>query len=137
MEFLQQNILWVAVALLSGLSLLWSLLRSSGGAGVSPVEATLLMNREDAVVLDIRAAEEYAAGHLPEARHIPLAKMTERLGELEKFKPRPVIVCCATGARSGSACRQLRAAGFARVHNLAGGIEAWRAANLPLKKGDR
>ena len=137
MEFLQQNILLVAIALVSGLALLWPLLRSGGAKGVSPGEATMLMNREDAVVLDVREAEEFAAGHLPEARNIPATKIKERLGEIEKFKERPLIVCCASGARSASVCSQLRRAGFARLHNLAGGVEAWQAASLPLKKGTR
>lgn len=139
MEFLQQghNLLLAAVALASGIALIWPLLRPSGAKNVSPTEATMLMNREDAIVLDVRGNEEFAAGHLPEARNIPADKLKERLGELEKFKESPLIVCCASGARSSSTCAQLRAAGFTRLHNLAGGIDAWRAASLPLKKGAR
>ncbi len=135
MEFLQQNILLVGIAALSGLALLWPVLRPTGAKGISPVEATMLMNREDAVVLDVRESEDFAAGHLPEARNIPAGNLKERLVELEKFKERPLILCCATGGRSASVCAQLHAAGFSRLHNLAGGIEAWRSASLPLRKG--
>ena len=139
MEFLQQghNILLVAVALASAIALLWPMLRPSGSKAVSPTEATMLINREDAVIVDIRESEEFATGHLPEARNFPAKALKERLAELEKFKERPLIVCCATGMRSASACGQLKAAGFSRLHNLAGGIDAWRAASLPLKKGTR
>lgn len=139
MEFLQQghNLLLVAVALASGMALLWPFVRPTGAKSVSPSEATMLINREDAIILDVRQGEEFAAGHLPEARNIPADKLKERLAELDKFKELPLIVCCASGSRSASVCAQLRAAGFARLHNLSGGIEAWRTASLPLKKGTR
>jgi len=139
MEFFLQghNILLLAAALASAIALIWPFLRPSGATAVSPSEATMLINREDAVVLDVREAAEFTAGHLPEARNVPAAKIQERMAELHKFKERPIIVCCASGGRSAAACAPLRAAGFSRLYNLSGGIEAWRAASLPLKKGAR
>ncbi|MGE5385675.1 MAG: rhodanese-like domain-containing protein [Betaproteobacteria bacterium] len=137
MEFLQQNILLIAVAIVSGIGLVWPVLRPSGAKTVSPTEATMLINREDAMILDVRETEEYAKGHLLEARNIPAAKLKDRIGELDKFKERPIIVCCATGVRSASACGELKKLGFTRLHNLAGGTEAWKTAGLPLKKGMR
>jgi rhodanese-related sulfurtransferase len=130
MEFVQQNIMWVLAAAVSGGMLLFSFLRP-GGKGVSVTEATLLINREDAVVVDVRETSEWSTGHIPNARHIALGQLNQRIGELEKVKSKPVIVCCASGNRSSSACGTLRKAGFERVFNLSGGIRAWSDAGLP------
>lgn len=137
MEFINQNILLVSIVVVSGLGLAWQMLARSAGQSVNPGEATLLINREDARVLDVREADEYAAGHLPDAIHIPLGKLAERIGELDKFKAQPLIVCCATGMRSGKACAELKKAGFARLCNLNGGVDAWVGAGYPIKKGSR
>ena len=133
MEFVQNNLMWIGLAAVSGTMLLWQLF-SGGGAGVSPMQATLMINREDAVVLDVREIAEFAQGHIPNSRHIPLAALEKRLSELEKFKERAIIVNCASGNRSGSACGTLRKHGFAKVFNLAGGISAWDQAGLPVTK---
>jgi rhodanese-related sulfurtransferase len=103
-----------------------------GVAGVSVAEATLLLNREEAMVLDVRETHEWSAGHIPNARHIALAQLDKRFSEIDKFKERPIIVCCASGNRSSSACGALKRAGFLRVYNLAGGIGAWTEAGLPV-----
>ena len=103
-----------------------------GAASLTPAEATLLMNREDALVLDVREFGEWGTGHITGARHITLAQLEKRLSELEKFKDKPVIVVCATGNRSSSACGQLKKHGFNKVFNLGGGVSSWRDANLPL-----
>lgn len=136
MEFITQNILLISLVIISGAGLIWPLL-NRGANEVNPAEATLLINREDAHVIDVREADEFAKGHLPEARHLPLAKLAERVGEIEKFKGKPVIVCCASGMRSSRACGQLGKLGFTNVHNLAGGIDAWVGAGYPIKKGTR
>ncbi|MBK1681213.1 rhodanese-like domain-containing protein [Rhodocyclus tenuis] len=138
MEFIQQNILLVAVAVTSGVMLLASFIRRPGsGKSVTPTQATLLINREDALTIDVREPNEYAAGHLPDSRNIPAAKLAERIGELEKFKERALIVVCQSGARSASASAQLGKAGFTQVHNLEGGIAKWVEAGLPIKKGGK
>ena len=130
-EFVQGNIAWIMLAVVSGGMLLWQTIRA-GGANISVTEATLLLNREDAIVVDVRETHEWSAGHIPDAHHIALAQVDKRLSELEKFKTRPLIVCCASGNRSSSACRALKKAGFERVFNLAGGIGAWTEAGLPV-----
>lgn len=132
MEFVQQNIMWVGLAIVSGTMLLWPLLTGGGAQGVSPAEATLKMNREDAVIVDVRETGEWSSGHIAGARHIALGQFDKRLSELDKFKSRPIIVCCASGNRSSSACKQLKKAGFEKVYNLNGGISAWLEANLPV-----
>ncbi len=137
MDFIYQNILLIALVVVSGVALILPMLMGSGANDVNPAAATLLINREDAQVIDVREAEEFAAGHLPDARNVPLAKLADRIGEIERFKDRPVIVCCASGVRAGKACGQLGKLGFAKVHNLSGGIDAWVAAGYPVKKGTR
>ena len=136
MEFLQQNWYWALLAAVSG-SLLITTSLQRGGQGISPAQATQLMNREDALVIDVRDAGEFAAGHVPNARHIPLADLEKRLGELESFKDKPVIVNCQSGGRSVNACAVLAKAGFTRVHNLDGGIQAWEQANMPLGRSGK
>jgi rhodanese-related sulfurtransferase len=121
----------------SAIALIWPLFMGAGGNAVSPAEATLLINREDACIIDVRDASEYTSGHMPEAHHAPLAKLDEQLADFEKFKDKPLIVCCATGMRSGRACRTFTKQGFTKVHNLAGGMDAWVGAGYPIKKGGR
>lgn len=135
-EFLLNNIALVALFLASGALLLWpELSRFAGGANsVGTLEATRLMNQPGALVLDVREDAEFAAGHLPRARHIPLGQLSGRLGEIAKFKEKPVIVTCRSGARSGSACRTLKNAGFTQVFNLKGGVGAWSQASLPVER---
>lgn len=137
MEFINQNVLLISLVVVSGLSLLWPAFARSSGNGVNPGEATLLINREDAHIVDVREPDEYATGHLPDARNIPVAKLAERIGELEKFKDKPIIVCCASGMRSNKACAELKKQGFEKLFNLNGGIDAWVGAGYPVKKGSK
>lgn len=131
MDFVQQNLTWVMLALVSGGMLLFQTLRG-GGAGISVADATLKINREDAVVLDVRETHEWDKGHIANARHIAMGQIDKRLHEIEKFKSRPVIVVCASGNRSSFACGTLKRAGFEQVFNLSGGIGAWSDAGLPV-----
>ncbi|KXB31943.1 sulfurtransferase [Dechloromonas denitrificans] len=137
MEFINQNILLISIVVISGLGLLWPMFARSGKNEVNPAEATQLINREDAHIVDVREADEFAAGHLPEARNIPLAKLADRVSEIEKFKDKPLIVCCAAGMRSAKGCGELGKLGFSRVYSLAGGVDAWVGAGYPVKKGTR
>lgn len=134
-QFLQQNWMLVSVALASGVMLAWTFVgpKLSGIEQADTLAATRLYN-DDALVLDVREDKEWAEGHIPRAKHIPLGKLGERLDDLEKFKDKPVLVNCRSGMRSASACKQLKKAGFTTVYNLAGGIIAWEKANLPLTK---
>ncbi len=132
MDFLQQNIIWVTIAVTSGALLLWPMINGSSASGVTPAEATLLMNRQDAIVVDIRETSDWDTGHIAGAKHIALAQFDKRLSEIEKYKSRPVIVCCASGNRSTGACAQLKKAGFEKPMNLTGGLGAWSSAGLPL-----
>lgn len=132
MDFIQQNLMLVILVVTSGAMLLFNLMQGGGGAQVTTGEATKLINREDAEVLDVREPLDFAAGHVSGARNIPLAKLSERASELEKFKTVPLIVCCETGLRSNRAVKELKKLGFERVFSLDGGIAAWNKAGLPL-----
>lgn len=134
MEFFKENALLIALAIGSGLMLMLSGFRKSGAANVSAAEAVGLINRSHALVLDVRELSEFADGHILDAKHIPLAALSQRLYELAKYKDKPILVNCQRGARSAKACEILRKAEFTQVHNLQGGIEAWLAAKLPVVK---
>jgi rhodanese-related sulfurtransferase len=134
-EFISKNIFLVMIAAVSGGMLLWPLLRKgAGGPWVNTLQATQMMNREDAVVVDVRPAAEFARGHILGARSIPLAELEKRAGDLGKYKAKPVIVYCNAGNSSAAGVAQLRRNGFANVVNLAGGYAAWQQAGLPVEK---
>jgi rhodanese-related sulfurtransferase len=132
-KFIIDHIFIVAIAVVSGVALLWPALRQ-GGRRATPLQVTQLINRGKTTVLDVRSAEEFAGGHLRDAKNIPLADLATRIGELDKSKNRTVVVVCQTGARSDKAAKQLAAAGFEDVWSLDGGVAAWQAAGLPLAK---
>jgi len=134
-DFVQNNILLIALAFVSGAMLLWPLVRrSAGGPWVTTLQATQMINREDALVLDVRPVAEFARGHILGAKNVPLEEIARRAEEFQKHKSRPVIVHCENGNRSGNAVSALRQRGFEKVHNLAGGFAAWQQAGLPVQK---
>lgn len=122
-------ILVTAFCAVAGL-LIANLLSSAGG--VSPLEAVNLINRENAVVIDIRPASEFSAGHITSAINVPQTELAAARERLERYKSQAVLVCCASGSGAAAAVRQLRAWGLSEAKPLAGGINAWKAANLPL-----
>jgi len=97
-------------------------------------EAVLLLNKNDTQVLDVREDKEIQSGAIQGARHITLRDLPAQLGSIAKDKNTPVLVYCRSGSRSGHACQLLTKAGYQDVYNLAGGILAWEAANLPTTK---
>jgi rhodanese-related sulfurtransferase len=105
----------------------------SGGQAVGPTEAVRLMN-QGAVLVDVRTQAEYDAGHILDSRHVPQEQVAQAAETLKRYKDKVVIACCESGMRSGAAARVLKAQGFANVVNLRGGLQAWRAENLPLVK---
>jgi rhodanese-related sulfurtransferase len=134
--FTSNNIILVAAIILVSLMLIHSLVgeKLRGYSSVSPVQSTQMINREDAVILDVRESNEYSTGHIINSVHIPLSNLKNRLSDLEKHKIKQVIVACRSGHRSSQACVTLKKAGFEHVFNLSGGVMAWESANLPLIK---
>ena len=106
-----------------------------GGRGVSPQELVNLVNKEGAVILDVRDSKEFAAGHIVDAVNVPHTSLESRLPELEKYKEKPVTIVCKMGQHAGTAGAMLRKAGFASVSRLSGGMTEWRNQNLPVVKG--
>jgi rhodanese-related sulfurtransferase len=103
---------------------------------VSPNDAIQLSNG-GALLLDVREAGEYEAGHIIDARHIPAAQVGAQADSLKKYREKPVVVYCDSGFASAGAARALRAAGFSKVVTLRGGLQNWRQENLPLVKGKK
>lgn len=136
MEFIKSNALLIGLAVGSAVMLLMPMFkRSAGGVpSLSAAEAVTLINRNNAVVLDVRDDAEFATGHIADAIHIPVSALESRISELKKYKSKPVLVNCQRGARSAKACEILRKAEFSQVHNLQGGLDAWQQAKLPLVK---
>ena len=138
MDFIRNNLLLIAVAVVSGTMLIWPFVRrTTGGPWVSTSQATHLMNREDALVVDVREPGEYGAGHILGAKNVPLAQIDSRIQsghELGKRKDKPVILYCDSGDRASKAVAALKKQGFSRVANLSGGLPAWQQAGLPVEK---
>jgi rhodanese-related sulfurtransferase len=132
-KFILDHIITVAIVLLSGGALLFPALIPRGRRATA-LQATQLINRGKTTIVDVRTPEEFATGHLRDAKNIPLADLSKRIGELDKSKTKTVVVVCQTGARSDKAVRQLTAAGFDDAYSLEGGLAAWQAANLPITK---
>jgi rhodanese-related sulfurtransferase len=136
-EFVKNNAIYIGLALGSGVALLWPLLSRGSASGVpniSATEAVLMMNRDKPLILDVRDAEEFAAGHIQGAKHIPVAELAARIKEIEKYKEKSVLVHCQRGMRARTACVILQAQQFTKLRNLEGGLESWTKANLPLVK---
>ncbi|MGB1883026.1 MAG: rhodanese-like domain-containing protein [Gammaproteobacteria bacterium] len=134
MEQLSEFIInhWILVTAFSAaLGLLIANLMSAAG-GVSVQEAVALINRDNAVVVDIRPAAEFEQGHIIEAINIPQSELDDGLKKLRKHESQPILVCCSTGTSSGAAVRTLRTTGFDGAKSIKGGISSWRQENLPL-----
>ena len=140
MKFILDNWYLFVVAIVSGGLLLWQTFGkgASGGARVSTADAVLLINREKAVLIDVSEPAEFAAGHAAGSRSVPLANLqatnNNLPSELPKNKALPLVVVCSNGSRSMRAVATLKSLGFENTKALAGGLAAWREANLPVEK---
>jgi rhodanese-related sulfurtransferase len=137
MNFLTQidNLALIALLAVSGTALFLPTLSTLiGGKGLSPTEATILINRRKAAVLDLRELEAYKAGHLPGAKHIDAAGLTAAIEKLKLDKNNPLILVCETGVQSRKAISEVKKLGFIEVASLDGGVQVWKAAALPLVK---
>jgi rhodanese-related sulfurtransferase len=133
-NFILDHLLTVAIAVISGGALLWPALVPRGRQA-TPLQATQMINRgKSTAVIDVRSADEFAAGHLRDAKSMPLADLANRIGELDKNRVKTVILVCQSGARANKAAHQLKSAGFEDIYTLEGGIAAWSAAGLPVTK---
>jgi len=124
---------WLALAVLIIHGAIKSKL--SNVTGINPQEATLLMNKQNAVVVDIRTEDEFKKGRILKAKNITVSQIDEgKISSIEKYKQTPIIVVCASGTRSSGASDKLMKAGFEQVYNLTSGMAGWETANLPTTK---
>lgn len=131
-EFLSRH--WIAASafiLVVG-ALIVDFWRGTARNGLSPRQLVKIINDNSAVTLDIRGTSDYDRGHIIDAINIPQPELAKRLAELEKFRERPIVICCHAGDKAAPASKLLTQAGFAKVFLLQGGITAWRQDNLPL-----
>ena len=127
------NLILAAFAIVSGSLLAWpKLIGGASASGIGTLEVTQLINGKNALVLDIREPAEFSSGSITGARNIPASAVADRVGEIGKYKAKPVIVVCQSGQRSAKVAAQLKKDGFGEVYNLSGGLAAWQQAGLPL-----
>lgn len=134
MKFIIDNWYLIAIAAASGGLLLWPVLQGATLAGIAPTAAIQLINREKAVVVDVCEVEEFAQGHIVGSKNIPLGELEAKLAQAVKNKALPLVLVCQTGARSGRAVAMAKKLGYEQAQSLAGGLKAWKAANLPVEK---
>ena len=135
MKFLIDNWMLISIAITSGGMLVWPLIAGGMNAGaLNASGAVQLINREKAVVVDVCEPAEFAAGHVTGARNIPLGDLEAKLSGQVKNKALPLILVCASGARSGRAVAIAKKLGYEQAQSLGGGLKAWKDANLPLEK---
>jgi rhodanese-related sulfurtransferase len=131
-EFATNHLYLFAALILVTILLVQNLLSGMDKSAIDPLTATELINREDAVVVDVRPMNDFSSGHIIHAINIPMNGFKNQLNRLEKYKQKPIIMACRSGAQSATATKLLRKAGFEKVYNLRGGILAWQNANLPI-----
>ena len=134
MKFIIDNWMLITIALASGTMLLWPVVQGATGGGLVPAAAVQLINREKAVIVDVCETGEFTAGHVAGAKNVPLGELESRLAVVVKNKTVPLILVCQSGARSGRAVAIAKKLGYDQAQSLAGGLSAWRAANLPVEK---
>jgi len=136
-DFISNNPMLSAAWGIIALLLIQSVVKSklSRVNNVNSQEATLLINKQNAVIVDIRSEEEFKQGHIVNAKNITVSQIQEgKLSAIEKYKQTPIVVVCATGTRSSGAGDKLVKAGFEQVNHLTAGMTGWSTANLPTTK---
>jgi rhodanese-related sulfurtransferase len=134
-SFFIENWILIAVAFSAGAMLVWPAVSAGGRAGsLDTAQTVQLMNRDKAVVVDVRDATEFAAGHVIGAKNLPLADLEAKLPGAVKNKASPLIFVCANGATANRGVVIAKKLGYENAHSLTGGMGAWRAASLPVEK---
>ncbi|MBL0162451.1 MAG: rhodanese-like domain-containing protein [Xanthomonadales bacterium] len=106
-----------------------------GYKALTPAGLTQLINRDNALLIDVSSIQDYEKGHVPGARHVAMSQFDPESKELAKAKALPVAVYCKSGQTAGVAAKRLKKAGFTDVYTLDGGLRTWVEAQLPLVKG--
>jgi rhodanese-related sulfurtransferase len=134
-SFFIDNWLLITIAIVSAAMLLWpTVSKGAYAGGLNPNEVVLLMNREKAVVIDVCEPNEYAAGHIKNAKNLPVSRLEAELTQTVKNKGLPLVLVCATGVRSNRAVAIAQKLGYEKAQSLSGGMGAWRETGLPIEK---
>lgn len=129
------NLILLVMFLLSGALLLGPNFRGFiNGQTLTPAAATLMINRQKAVVIDVRTAEEFASGHIAKSKNVLANQIPDALQGLKLDKSVPIILVCASGRRTVPLIGKMKKAGFTEVFSLDGGLRAWSDAGLLLVK---
>ena len=134
MKFIVDNWMLILIVLSSGGMLAWPMVRGANAGSLTAQGAVQLINRERAVVVDVREPEEFAAGHVTGAKNVPLGQLEQKLQAAVKNKSLPLLLVCATGARAQRAVATAKKLGYEQAQAVAGGLKSWKDANLPLEK---
>ena len=134
MKFVIDNWMIFTVAISSGAMLLWPMVQGAASGTLSAAGAVQLINREKAVIVDVREADEFAASHMGGARNIPLNTLEEKLPLSVKNKALPLVLVCDTGGRANRALAVAKKLGYEQAQVLGGGLKSWKEANLPIEK---
>ncbi|MDM0000370.1 rhodanese-like domain-containing protein [Variovorax sp. J22P240] len=134
MKFIIDNWMLILIALSSGGMLAWPMVRGANAGSLTAQGAVQLINRERAVVVDVREPEEFASGHVTGAKNVPLNQLEQKLAATVKNKSLPLLLVCATGARAQRAVATAKKLGYEQAQAVAGGLKSWKDANLPVEK---
>lgn len=134
MKFIVDNWMLILIALSSGGMLAWPMVRGANTGSLTAQGAVQLINRERAVVVDVREPEEFATGHVTGAKNVPLNQLEQKLPTAVKNKSLPLLLVCASGSRAQRAVATAKKLGYEQAQAVAGGLKSWKDANLPLEK---
>lgn len=130
-EFVTNHWILVTLFIVVSLALLTNIARSAGG--VTPNQAVNMMNKNNAVVIDVRPEKDFKKGHIIGSKNFPASRLPQMKGKLEKYKDSSVLVCCQSGNASADSAKKIRELGVVSAQTIKGGIFAWEQEGLPLE----
>ena len=132
MDFLFENIFLVGLIIISGVLLFFPKVLSRDNKVLGSKEVTLLINREPAMLVDVRSEADFKAGHITNAINIPLDQIEVQINKITSNSKKNIIVYCQKGVRSAQAFRLLNKLGLPKLYTIEGGLDAWLKNNLPI-----
>ena len=132
MDFLFENIFLVGLIIISGVLLFFPKVLSRDNKVLGSKEVTLLINREPAILVDVRSEADFKAGHITNAINIPLDQIEVQINKITSNSKKNIIVYCQKGVRSAQAFRLLNKLSLPKLYTIEGGLDAWLKNNLPI-----